>query len=126
MQALYQFLITGTQSDALLEEFRSRPEFARVDQDHFTRLVERSLTESETLDDAIRDVSDREPDSLDPVERAILWAAVTELRDCRDVPRNVVLNEAVTLAKYFGAADSHRFVNAVLDRIATRERGDAA
>jgi N utilization substance protein B len=34
------------------------------------------------------------------------------------VPYKVVINEAVALAKKFGATDSHRYINGVLDKIA--------
>ncbi len=52
------------------------------------------------------------------VDRNILRLGVFELRDCRDVPRAVVIDEAVELAKRYGAEGSSVFVNGVLDRIA--------
>ena len=52
----------------------------------------------------------------------MLRIATWELRERLDVPWRVVLDEAVSLTRKFGATDSHRFVNAVLDRVA-RERG---
>ena len=39
-----------------------------------------------------------------------------------DVPYKVVINEAVELAKTFGATDGHKFINGVLDKLAQRER----
>jgi len=44
------------------------------------------------------------------------------LRSAPDVPYRVVINEAVGLAKRFGATDSHKFVNAVLDAAAKELR----
>ena len=58
---------------------------------------------------------DIEPEKLGPVERAVLRIATYELKARIDVPYRVVINEAVALAKKFGATDSHRFVNAVLN-----------
>jgi N utilization substance protein B len=52
------------------------------------------------------------------VDRNILRVSVFELRDRRDVPRPVVIDEAVELAKRYGAEGSSIFVNGVLDRIA--------
>ena len=49
--------------------------------------------------------------------------ATYELLAREDVPGRVVLNEAVSLAKKFGAAESHRFVNGVLDKVARELRG---
>lgn len=52
------------------------------------------------------------------VDRNILRIGVHELRDRQDVPRPVVIDEAVELAKRYGAEGSSVFVNGVLDRIA--------
>ena len=48
--------------------------------------------------------------------RAIFLLAMAELKTRGDVPTKVVINEAVNLAKRYGATDSFRFVNAVLDK----------
>lgn len=53
------------------------------------------------------------------VDRNVLRVAIVELRDMKDIPKRVTLNEAVELAKRFGSEGSGAFVNGVLDRIAT-------
>ena len=58
----------------------------------------------------------RLPEELDPVEKAILRLATYELVERIDVPYKVVINEAIELAKSFGAEESHKFVNGVLDK----------
>ena len=55
-------------------------------------------------------------DQLDAVGRGILWLGLAELKHRPDVPTKVVINEAVNLAKRYGATDSFKFVNAVLDK----------
>ena len=60
---------------------------------------------------------DRSLDELDPIEWSILQVATYELCFRWDVPYRVAINEAVDLAKKFGATDGHKFVNAVLDKI---------
>ena len=52
------------------------------------------------------------------VDRNVLRLGAWELSERRDVPRPVVLDEAVELAKSFGTLDSGAFVNGVLDRVA--------
>ena len=59
---------------------------------------------------------------LGPVERAVLRIATFELSERIDIPCRVVLNEAIALTKKFGAAESHRFVNGVLDKVARELR----
>jgi N utilization substance protein B len=61
---------------------------------------------------------DRSLDDLDPIERNLLRLGAFELRDRIDVPYKVVINEAVSLAKKFGATESHRYINGVLDKVA--------
>lgn len=53
------------------------------------------------------------------VDRNVLRLGAWELRHKTDVPRAVILDEAVELAKRFGSEESGAFVNGVLDRIAT-------
>ena len=53
------------------------------------------------------------------VERNVIRIALFELKHVETVPINVVINEAVELAKRFGTAESSAFVNGVLDRIAS-------
>jgi transcription antitermination factor NusB len=61
---------------------------------------------------------ERRNQAVDPVERAVLLIALYELTARPDVPYRVAINEAVALAKRFGATDGFKFVNAVLDRAA--------
>jgi len=56
------------------------------------------------------------------VDRNILRAAVYELLWRPDVPPRVAINEAIEIAKKFGTAESSRFINGVLDRIARELR----
>jgi N utilization substance protein B len=73
---------------------------------------------------------DRKSDQIDPVERAILLIACFELRDRLEIPFKIVISEAIELAKLFGATDSYKYVNSILDDVSkiTRqsERGSAA
>ena len=52
------------------------------------------------------------------VDRNILRLAAYELMQCKDIPANVSINEAVELAKRFGTVDSRAFVNGIVDRMA--------
>ena len=60
---------------------------------------------------------DREYERLDFVEQAILELATTEFAQRLDVPYRVVIDEYVELAKTFGAQDSYKYINGVLDKI---------
>ncbi|RZH97642.1 transcription antitermination factor NusB, partial [Staphylococcus condimenti] len=64
----------------------------------------------------------RQLEELGKVEKAILRLAMFELSFREDVPYKVAINEAIELAKVFGAHDSHKFVNGVLDKAAPTVR----
>lgn len=53
------------------------------------------------------------------VDLNILRLAVFELLYRPDIPKNVTMNEAIEVAKKFGADDSASFVNGILDEIAS-------
>jgi transcription antitermination factor nusB len=61
---------------------------------------------------------DRTLDELDPIEKSILRLAVYELQFEPDVPYKVAINEAIEVAKVFGADESHKYINGVLDKVA--------
>ena len=65
---------------------------------------------------------DRPAGELDPVERAVLHLGCYELLYHPELPWRVVLNEAVELARMFGAEQSHKYINGVLDKLAHRVR----
>jgi N utilization substance protein B len=61
-------------------------------------------------------------DRMPAVDRTLLRMACYELRHRPDVPPNVVINEAVELAKRYSTDDSGRFLNGVLAAVAHEER----
>jgi len=118
MQALYRLQLNEAPWQYLLSEFAAEEDMARADRDYFDEIV-RAVVESRTaLDEQLKDWADRAPAELDPVEHAVLLIGVHELADRPDVPWRVVVNEAVSLTRRFGATDAHKYVNAVLDRAA--------
>lgn len=91
------------------------------------RLVDATVSEWETLDAIIERASRNwRLDRMSRVDRNILRMSTCELRRDPDVPTKVILNEAVELAKDFGAEESASFVNGLLDRIAHDVRPDDA
>jgi len=85
-----------------------------------TDLIAKVMKHKAAVDAILADVIENfAPERIDPVDRAILRLAVCELRESNTPPK-VILNEAIELAKRFGTSDSSRFVNGVLDKIASQ------
>ena len=79
-------------------------------------LVELPLSWALALNALLAPWLGRPADQVDPIEKSILWIAAWELTESKDVPWRVAINEAIELAKRFGAEQSHKFVNGVLDK----------
>ena len=122
MQALYRWQLNAGPWQDVVNEFAAEEDMREADRGYFNQLVTDICGGSEALDAALAGFMNRKPADLDPVERAVLWVGAHELRSAPDVPYRVVINEAVGLAKRFGATDSHKFVNAVLDKAARELR----
>ncbi len=122
MQALYRWQMNSAPWQDVVNEFATEEDMRKADRGYFDALVTAVCSDSEALDTTLAGFMDRKPRELDPVERAVLWVGIHELRASPDVPYRVVINEAVGLAKRFGATDSHKFVNAVLDAAARELR----
>ncbi|HEV8077722.1 MAG TPA: transcription antitermination factor NusB [Marinobacter sp.] len=123
MQGLYQWRMASATLNAIEAEFRTDNDMSNVDVAYFHELlhqVPKHLDEVQAV--YIPHLTDRAGHELDPITEALLRLASYELKFRIDVPYKVVINEAVALAKKFGATDSHKFVNGVLDRAAADVR----
>jgi len=124
VQALYRWQLNASPCAELLQEFATDADMARADREYFQALVQQAIDEHAALDAALAPFLAREAAGLDPVEHAVLLIATVELRHRPQVPYRVVIDEAVGLARRFGATDGHKFVNGVLDRAARAWRPD--
>lgn len=118
LQALYQWQLTGEEPYFIEKQFLSERPMGKADLIYFRDLLSNIPKHVVALDAALRGLLDRPIEQLDPVERAILRIGAYELKSRPDVPWRTVITEAVKLAKVFGAEQSHRYVNGVLDKLA--------
>jgi len=118
IQALYQWQMAGQDVGAIIDHFMVEQDARKFDTDYFAELVRGVPARLTELDAALAPCVDRALESVDPVERAILRLGTYELIEHPEIPYRVVINEAVELAKTFGAEKGHRYVNGVLDKAA--------
>lgn len=124
VQALYQWQMAKTSLNDIEAQFRSNNDFTKIDPLYFNELVRSIPAQAGAVDENIAPALDRSIDQLDPVELAILRIGCYELMSRKDVPYRVVINEAIELAKRYGAQDSHRYVNGILDKLAPKLRSE--
>ena len=128
LQALYAWQMTDADFDEVAQQF-TPDQLKGTDTDYLHECLRGVMDRVATLDALFEPYLDRRIDKLDYVERAILRAGSYEMKERLDVPARGVIDEWVELAKRFGAAESFRYVNGVLDRVArdlrTAELGEA-
>ena len=124
MQALYQWQLAGASPATIEAEFLAEYDFGKVDAEYFHALLSGVTAQADELEMVFAAfMVERSVEELDPIERALLQLGTWELSARLDVPYKVVINEAVGLARKFGATDSHKFINGVLDKTARQLRG---
>lgn len=116
VQAVYSWQMSGNAVEQIEVSMATGTNMAKVDMGYFQELLRAVVRDTEKLDLAIKPYLGRLPEELDPVEKAILRISCYELTARIDVPYKVVINEAIELAKSFGAEESHKFINGVLDK----------
>jgi len=121
LQALYAWQISGGDP---MEEARGLEGFDKGDRRFIEALIAGVRDRLAELQGLIVPHLDRELTRLSPVERSILYIGALELVAYPETPFKVVINEAIELGKSFGAAEGHRFVNGVLEKVAARLRPD--
>ena len=125
-QALYQLQLNPVSAEQLHSEYEKGGSLKRADGEFFGNVIQGVISQSDRLDATFVPHLDRSIDDLGYVERGMLRAGTYELVEIPSTPYRVVINEWVELAKVFGAEQSHKYVNGVLDAVAkSLHRGDA-
>ena len=124
LQGLYQWLYTGASASQVLTNLAEMEGFARADNDFLEAELRGVIREAPRLREQLEPLADRKWDEVSPVERGLLLIGAWELMHQREIPYRVTINEAIELGKRFGGTDGHKYVNGVLDRLATAVRPD--
>jgi N utilization substance protein B len=120
LQVLYQLDLDPADPKKVLSLHWENFQPSEQAREFCVRLVEGVLQNGKEIDRLIEEHSENWTlKRMAVVDRNILRLAAFELRYCPDIPFKVTLNEAVELAKKFGADDSGAFINGILDRVHT-------
>ncbi|HMS28195.1 MAG TPA: transcription antitermination factor NusB [Burkholderiaceae bacterium] len=122
LQALYQYLVGGNTAGDIDMFTRDLIGFHKADSVHYDALLHGCIEQADQLDAFILPFLDRPIAELSPIERAAMWIGTYEFKHCLDVPWRVVINECIELAKEFGGTDGHKYVNGVLNGLASEFR----
>ncbi|WMY94956.1 MAG: transcription antitermination factor NusB [Arsenophonus sp.] len=117
VQAIYSWELSGNSIDDIKIGFFAEQDMSNVDISYFHELVTGVSNHVSELDEKITPYLFHHMKQLGYIEKSVLRLAIFELYYCNDVPYKVIINEAIELAKMFGAEKSHTFINAVLDKV---------
>jgi len=118
VQAIYRWQVTGDNVGDIVNDFLTEQDNSKFEVDYFRNLVSAVPGNLDELDGFISPLLDRNVESVDLVERAVLRLGTYELWKNLEIPYRVVINEYVELAKIFGADQGHKYINGVLDKLA--------
>lgn len=122
LKAVYRGMINAGEIKQIILDAQDDPEYIKADEAYFKHLLEGVTGKINELDQKIATFIDRKLEELSPVEHAILRIASFELMFDMSIPYRVAINEGVELAKLYGGADGHKYINGVLDKVAENVR----
>ncbi|QIZ77566.1 transcription antitermination factor NusB [Ferrimonas lipolytica] len=126
VQALYSWQMSGNPVADVEQEFLTEQDTSGADVAYFRELLAGVANQADNLDTKLKPNLARLVEEVDNLELSVLRLGAYELMYRDDVPYKVAINEAIELAKVFGAEESHKFVNGVLDKLAislNRQKG---
>ena len=118
LKAVYRGMINASDLKQIIADAKEDPEYIKADEAYFKHLLDGVTAKINELDKQIAIFIDRKIQELSPVEHAILRISSFELMFDSTIPYRVAINEGVELAKLYGGADGHKYINGVLDKVA--------
>jgi N utilization substance protein B len=116
VQAIYSWQLSQNHVSDIEQQMLLDNDVSKIDVEYFQEIVRGVAAHYKELDVALSPYTERPFEEVDQIEKAVLRLSAYELKYRVDVPYKVAINEGIELAKKFGADDSHRFVNGVLDK----------
>ena len=122
MKSIYRGLVNTFDLTQIQKDIRDDPDFIRADERFYVEILKGVFKNLETLKIEITSYLDRSYEELSPIELSIIYSSLYELKYSPSVPYKVVINEAIEIAKSFGGIDGYKYINAILDKAAEKNR----
>ena len=114
LKVLYQQDLNEYAFSDILKTFIEKRKY---DKDYFENIIILIEQNNEKIITFIEGNTDLKLESLIPIDRSILRLSVCELMYRDDVPKKVVLNESINIAKKYSTDESYKFINNILDQL---------
>ena len=106
--------------DQTIRWLDSEGTLTNADREYFGEALAHITDDPSQLDSVFQPFLDRDLHELGGVELAALRGGTFELQNHQEIPKAIVINEWVELTKRYGATDSFKYVNGVLDNVASK------
>ena len=124
MKGIYRGLVNQFDIKQIKKDIQDDPDFIRADEVFYLEILQGVYDNFDSLRIEISTYLDKSYEELSPIELAIIYAALYELKFSLSVPYRVVINEAIEVAKSFGGTDGYKFINGVLNKAAAINRNE--
>tara|TARA_B100001027_G_scaffold212179_1_gene181256 strand:- start:622 stop:1029 length:408 start_codon:yes stop_codon:yes gene_type:complete len=118
VQALYQKKITGDSNTKVLGELKQTNK--KIVLDKVSQILKEIKLFEKDFSKTITDYSNIPFERIGGIELSILYLALYEVSKS-NLDKPIIINEAIKLAKKFGQNSSHKFINAILDKVIKSE-----
>ena len=122
MKGVYRALVNQVDINQIKKDIQDDPDFIRADEAFYLEIMDGVFDNFDALKKEIVTYLDKNYDELSPIELAIIYSSLYELKFSPSVPYRVVINEAIEVAKSFGGTDGYKFINGVLNKAAAANR----
>ena len=114
LKVFYQHDINEYSFSDITKSFIDKRSF---DEDYFNNIIELYELNTVKINNFIEDNTDILLKSLTPIDRSIIRIAICELMYRKDIPKKVILNEAINITKKYSSKESYKFINIILDKL---------
>ena len=114
LKVFYQHDINEYSFSDITKDFIEKRSF---DEDYFNNIIELYELNTVKINNFIEENTDLLLKSLTPIDRSIIRIAMCELMYRDDIPKKVILNEAINIAKKYSSKESYKFINIILDKL---------
>ena len=114
LKVFYQHDINEYSFSDITKAFIEKRSF---DEDYFNNIIELYELNAVKINNFIEENTDLLLKSLTPIDRSIIRIAMCELMYRDDIPKKVILNEAINIAKKYSSKESYKFINIILDKL---------
>lgn len=122
LSALYQMDIGNVSLENILKLDWIEKDIPADLQDFVADLIKGTMEHLKEIDELVKKYSSHwTPERISPVDKAILRFSIYSLLFRKDIPPNVVIDEAIEISKSYSTEKSYQFINGVLDGIKNKE-----